>query len=135
MDVVVTAALFRGPQVLLCHRAPTRRWYPDVWDLPGGHVEAAESARAALIRELREELAVHVVPDAVPAQPHRRVVLTDVRMSVWRIDSWNGEVVNAATDEHDEIGWFTLTDAVALRLAHPAYPGLLRELSALPAAR
>ena len=36
---IVTALLRDGNRVLLCHRSPRRRWYPDVWDLPGGHVE------------------------------------------------------------------------------------------------
>ncbi|WP_433427484.1 NUDIX hydrolase [Nonomuraea sp. CA-141351] len=37
---IVTAVLRDGDRVLLCHRSAGRRWYPDVWDLPGGHVEA-----------------------------------------------------------------------------------------------
>jgi len=116
--------------VLLCHRSPGRRWYPNVWDFPGGHVEESESPRAALVRELREELAVEVAATDVTPQPHRQVVATDLHMSVWRIDSWVGEPVNAALDEHDEIRWFGLTEALALPLAHPAYPARLRELAA-----
>ena len=38
---VVAGVLIRDGHVLLCHRSPAREWYPDVWDLPGGHVEAA----------------------------------------------------------------------------------------------
>ena len=135
VDVVVVAALFRGAEVLMCHRAPARRWYPDVWDLPGGHVEDGESPRAALVRELREELDVGVARGDLPTRAHRHLVLPDLRMSVWRIDSWVGEPVNATTDEHDEIGWFDLADALALRLAHPDHPALLRALAALPATR
>ncbi|GID92165.1 NUDIX hydrolase [Amorphoplanes digitatis] len=56
---IVTALLRDGNRVLLCHRSPQRRWYPDVWDLPGGHVEPGEPPGAALARELREELVVH----------------------------------------------------------------------------
>lgn len=39
---VVAGLLVRGTEVLLGHRSPGRRWYPDVWDLPGGHVEDGE---------------------------------------------------------------------------------------------
>ncbi|GAA2693767.1 hypothetical protein GCM10010412_085480 [Nonomuraea recticatena] len=39
---IVTAVLRDGDRVLLCHRSAGRRWYPDVWDLPGGHVEEGE---------------------------------------------------------------------------------------------
>src|SRR5690349_1557820 len=59
--VQIVAALLRdGDRVLLCHRSAARRWYPDVWDLPGGHVEAGETPGAALVRELREELGITI---------------------------------------------------------------------------
>lgn len=60
MHHVVAAALVRSGEVLLTHRSPSRQWYPDVWDLPGGHVEDGESELQALGREVREELGVHV---------------------------------------------------------------------------
>jgi 8-oxo-dGTP diphosphatase len=58
--VVAAAVLHRG-RVLAQQRA-----YPPAtagrWELPGGRAEPAESARDALVRECREELAVEVVP-------------------------------------------------------------------------
>lgn len=56
VHVVVAAVLRRRGRALLVHRSPQRRWYPDVWDLPGGHVEAGEDPAQALARELTEEL-------------------------------------------------------------------------------
>ncbi|MBA2474208.1 MAG: NUDIX domain-containing protein [Pseudonocardiales bacterium] len=59
--VVVAAALVRAGRVL----AQQRAYPPELagrWELPGGRVEPEESAREALIRECREELAVEVVP-------------------------------------------------------------------------
>ncbi|MGZ0217669.1 MAG: NUDIX hydrolase [Acidimicrobiales bacterium] len=32
------------------------RWYPDVWDTPGGHVDASETLAVAVQKELRAEL-------------------------------------------------------------------------------
>jgi 8-oxo-dGTP diphosphatase len=55
IDHVVAGLLVVGNTVLLCHRSANRRWYPNVWDLPGGHVEHGESPAAALVRELKEE--------------------------------------------------------------------------------
>jgi 8-oxo-dGTP diphosphatase len=40
MHLVVCGALVKNGAVLLVHRSPTRRAYQDLWDLPGGHVEA-----------------------------------------------------------------------------------------------
>lgn len=59
--VVVAAALVRNGRVL----AQQRAYPPELagrWELPGGRVEPLESARQALVRECREELAVEVVP-------------------------------------------------------------------------
>lgn len=59
--LVAAGLLRRGGRGLLLHRAPTRRWYPDCWDLPGGHVEGGETPDEALHRELLEELGVTAV--------------------------------------------------------------------------
>jgi 8-oxo-dGTP diphosphatase len=62
---VVGAVLVDRSRVLLCHRRPDRAWYPDVWDLPGGHLEPGESSLAALGRECREELGIDVLESEV----------------------------------------------------------------------
>lgn len=119
---VVAGALVRGGRVLLCHRHPARRWYPDVWDLPGGHVEPGEDPVTALARELREELGVEAAPDPTVLAA---LAAADMRLTVLRVPRWDGEPVVVDTDEHDALGWFTLAEAVRLDLAEPAYPALL----------
>ncbi|WP_308285363.1 NUDIX domain-containing protein [Actinoplanes hulinensis] len=52
---IVTALLRDGNRILLVHRSPRKRWYPDLWDMPGGHVEPGERPTAALVREIHEE--------------------------------------------------------------------------------
>ena len=56
----MAGVMIKDGRILLCHRSPHRRWYPDVWDLPGGHVEPGETSTEALKRELLEELGVSV---------------------------------------------------------------------------
>jgi 8-oxo-dGTP pyrophosphatase MutT (NUDIX family) len=48
---VVAVILSQADRLLLCHQAPGRRWYPDVWDFPGGHVEPEGRPEEALRRE------------------------------------------------------------------------------------
>jgi 8-oxo-dGTP pyrophosphatase MutT (NUDIX family) len=115
----VTAFLRDGDRVLLCHRSVTRRWYPDVWDLPGGHVEDGESPGAALVRELREELGITITEPSGP--PMQEVHADTVDMQIWLIDGWTGTPVNAAPDEHDAIAWFQAGQLADLRLAHDSY--------------
>src|SRR5580693_7018199 len=91
---IVTAILRDGNRILLCHRSPRRRWYPDVWDLPGGHVEPGEPPGAALARELREELGIVI---AVPAGPPVQEVHADTfDTQIWLIEARKGFPVNVA---------------------------------------
>ena len=44
-----------GGQVYVHRRSMTRRLFPGVWDIVGGHVETGETAEEALAREITEE--------------------------------------------------------------------------------
>ena len=123
MDRVAAAVLRSGDKVLLCHRRADRTWFPDVWDLPGGHVGLEESPREALSRELREELGIDVLlPDG--ASPE--ILEEDgVEFHLWVVSEWDGEVRNAAGEEHDVIGWFTRSEVEELPLASELYLDLL----------
>jgi mutator protein MutT len=121
LHLVSAGLLRRGGRGLLVHRAPTRRWYPDCWDLPGGHVEAGETPDGALGRELHEELGVSAV---VAGPPFAQVRGEDFRMDVWVIDQWDGEPANADLTEHDALAWLNQHELTALKLADPRLPDL-----------
>jgi 8-oxo-dGTP diphosphatase len=57
--LVVAALIERGGEVLVARRKPTGE-RANLWEFPGGKVEPGEGERAALSRELREELGVRV---------------------------------------------------------------------------
>lgn len=120
---VACGLLVRNGRVLLVHRSSAKTSNPNVWDLPGGHLEPGENSRQALVRELQEELSVSITPPAGSAIHTRRN--SDLVLEVWRVEDWAGDIVNAAPDEHDDIGWFSLTEAITLDLADPEYPALL----------
>ncbi|HEX2507196.1 MAG TPA: NUDIX domain-containing protein, partial [Miltoncostaeaceae bacterium] len=58
-QVVVAAVIERGGRILVSQRGPGVG-QSGRWEFPGGKREAGESDRAALVRELREELGVDV---------------------------------------------------------------------------
>ena len=88
--VSVAAAVLQRPdgKVLLAQRLAGTP-YPGYWEFPGGKLEAGESARQALARELHEELGIDVVR-AAPwltqryDYPHARVELNFFRVFGWR---------------------------------------------------
>ena len=120
----MAGVLVRGDEVLLGHRSPARHWYPDVWDLPGGHVEPGEDEPTALAREVYEE--VGVVPrDPVPMT---RLEDDELVLSLWVVRAWDGEPRNLQPHEHDELRWSTAAEVRGLRLAHPSYADVVRRL-------
>ena len=114
---IAVAALVRDGSVLMVHRHPLRRWYPDCWDLAGGHIEPGELPREAVQRECLEELGVRI-HDPRPIS----MTFTDssIQMHAFVVRHWEGEAFNAAPEEHDDLRWFRPRELVDLKLADPA---------------
>ncbi|MEU1751587.1 NUDIX domain-containing protein [Micromonospora matsumotoense] len=128
MHVVVVGALMENGAVLVVHRSPTRRAYPDLWDLPGGHVEAGESEPQALAREMHEELGVHIMGESATKLGDLCAGSGEdaVHLCVWHVGDWVGTPTNCAPDEHDDIAWVGISELGGLPLVHGGLPALLR---------
>jgi 8-oxo-dGTP diphosphatase len=88
---VVAGALVDGAGRVLIAQRPAGKWQAGQWEFPGGKVEAGESTRDALRRELAEELGVGVQHAAELAvfrhdYPDRRV-----EISLWLVRAFDGE--------------------------------------------
>ena len=102
---VVAAAVFDARGRVLLALRPEHVHQGGRWEFPGGKREAGESARAALERELHEELGIRVidarplirVPWNYPGQP--------VLLDVWRVDAFQGE---AHGREGQAVEWVAL---------------------------
>lgn len=114
---IATGVLVRDGLVLLAHRHSGREAYPDCWGFVGGHVEPGEAPQQAVRRECLEEIGVHV-HDPVPIP--MTVEDSDIDMHAFLVTRWEGEPVNVALEEHDELRWFRPGELAGLKLAHPA---------------
>lgn len=126
MRECVAALIFHQQMILLGQRPAERAFYPDVWDLFGGHVKPHESYEQALKRELHEELGI---------RPTRWEYLTTLaepnpgqhgpgQYHCYLVTEWRGTPTNQQLNEHARIQWFTPDQAMHLELAHPAYTWL-----------
>ncbi|MDR3055334.1 MAG: Nudix family hydrolase [Zoogloeaceae bacterium] len=129
---VVAAVLMSGDEqhfVLACR--PEGKAYAGYWEFPGGKIEAGETPREALARELREELGIRVT-EASPwlvrdfDYPHARV-----HIRFWRVTAWEGEIGVSAPLEHSAVCWLNTDGPCKLAPMLPANLPILKAL-ALP---
>ena len=130
---VVVALIVRSKSILLGRRSAERAFYPDVWDMFGGHVEPGEERGQALVRELEEELGITpagwtfletltVDLPATDASPPDLLIV-----HLYLVTDWTGTPVNMQLEEHSTIGWFSVEEAVRLDLADTIYPTLFEK--------
>lgn len=124
---VAAAVILRPDGDFLLGRRPPGSIYAGYWEFPGGKVEAGESPRDALLRELQEELGI-TIETAYPwitrefAYPHAHV-----RLHFFRVLRWKGELRDL---QHDALEW-QRTDKITVSPLLPANAPVLAAL-ALP---
>lgn len=127
---IVAALIIQSRRILLGRRSATRAFYPDVWDVFGGHMEPGEQQHETLVRELQEELGItptqwqyletiHISPPSSPDEPADPLIF-----HLYLVTAWAGIPTNRQLEEHSTIGWFSLAEAIQLPLADPGYPVL-----------
>jgi len=89
---VAVGVLVRGDGAFLLTSRPAGKPYAGYWEFPGGKLEVGEDVRAALQRELHEELGVQVLGaqawhDEMVDYPHALV-----HLHFWIVSAWEGEL-------------------------------------------
>ena len=71
---------------------PEGKPYSGYWEFPGGKIEAGESVRDALVRELIEELNVTITHATPWFTFMMHYTHATVRLHCWRVHAWHGEL-------------------------------------------
>ncbi len=102
-EVQVAAGILVAPDGrVLLGRRPASKVYAGYWEFPGGKVEPGESMRAALDRELREELGIEVIAADPWITRHFTYPHADVHIRFFRVRAWAGE---PRAVEHEGLAW------------------------------
>ncbi len=90
----VAVAVFIKPDgTFLLSSRPEGKPYPGYWEFPGGKIEAGESVRDALVRELIEELNVTITQATPWFTFMMHYTHATVRLHCWRVHAWQGEML------------------------------------------
>ncbi len=91
---VVAALIVRGPEILICQRTKYQPM-PLLWEFPGGKIEPGEEPRAALERELEEELGIHAqTGPEIATIRHIYKSGNGVELHFYVVEQFEGEVEN-----------------------------------------
>lgn len=121
---IAAAVILRDDGSFLLGQRAADTFYPGYWEFPGGKVEPGETPRAALVRELREELEIEVraaTPWIVREHVYEHA---HVRLNFFRVTQWQGELRDHI---HAALAWQC---AAALTVA-PMLPANAPVLAAL----
>jgi len=100
--LVVAAVIERDGRILIGQRK-RGDWNEFRWEFPGGKVESREEPRAALARELEEELGIRArIGAEMTRYEHQYPGRTAIQLIFFRVTEFEGEPVNR---EFEEIRW------------------------------
>lgn len=105
-------------KVFLAKRAPTKKFFPNVFELPGGHIEWGEDIVVGLKREIQEELGVEVsIGDPFAAFTYRNDVKGSHSIEVEYFASISGplEAITLHPEDHVEGRWFSETELTSVQ--------------------
>lgn len=126
MKQVVAALIVRDGRVLICQRTQHQPMALK-WEFPGGKIEPGEQPKAALKRELEEELGINAnIGDEVAQIRHQYRRGGVVELRFYEVHEFNGELENRI---FKEIRWAELGDLPSYDFLE-ADLGLVRDLAA-----
>ncbi|MDR0306296.1 MAG: (deoxy)nucleoside triphosphate pyrophosphohydrolase [Chitinispirillales bacterium] len=125
---VVCAVIECGSKILAARRGPSQS-HAGLWEFPGGKLNGGESALQALIREIREELGVEIVP-----QTALTPVIYEYPSITIELIPFISQIISGEPfpHEHSEIIWIEPRDALNLEWVSADIPVFKEYLQYLP---
>lgn len=106
----VYLVIIKDNKILLSRRKDTG-WEDGKYSLVSGHVEAGESATAAMVREAKEEADITIDPKDLKLVHIMHRMSTEERIDLYfSVKKWIGIPKNMEQDRCDDMRWFNLDD-------------------------
>jgi 8-oxo-dGTP diphosphatase len=111
--IAVVTGLIRRQGKVLVGRRPEGSALPDVWEFPGGKIEAQESPEAALHRELKEELGIDAEIGKLQFAGTYTYGKRGLLFLFYDVKYWKGQI---KAEHHTDLQWVLPKDLSSLAL-------------------
>ncbi len=115
---VVAAVIIRGDKVLCTQRNDTK-YLPYKWEFPGGKIEAQETEKGALIREIREELSCTIEVNDKIIEVSHEYDFAIVNLTAFYCNIISEEII---LNEHKKMTWARFDELKSLDWAEADLP-------------
>lgn len=113
MKRVTAALIINNHTILLTRRAPSEK-NGGYWEFPGGKIEHGESEFASLIREIKEELNLTIIPLEIFDTVHYKYDHGQIELIGITAQILSGEIQLSV---HDKYEWVPLTELLSYKLS------------------
>ena len=114
----VVGILKRNDKLLIAER-PAGKPYSGYWEFPGGKIEANETSREALVRELHEELGITVESAKHWFQHTHAYPDKTVCLEIWLVEKFSGEPHGK---ENQQLRWALIPEILKFPLLEGNWP-------------
>ena len=103
MIEITKSLIKKEDKILLIKRTPSSKFFPDLWDFPGGTTKEGEPSIKALIRETKEETSLDIIPGNKIADFNYIEHNTEIHFQIFEIKSFTGNIT--LSKDHTEFAW------------------------------
>ncbi len=109
-------------QVLLQRRSSSKRFNPNKWALCAGHVDANESLKSAILREIKEEIGLELREDEIFLYKEREISIRDKNSHItyyyYAKSNKSEDDFIIQKEELSEVKWFNIKDVILMIKNH-----------------
>jgi mutator protein MutT len=106
MIEVAKSLIKKNEKYLLLKRSSDSKFFPGLWDFPGGKIEPREDVTEALIREAKEETSLEIIPQEKIGDFDYIENDTPVHFQIFSVKNFSGDI--KLSQDHSEFIWLSI---------------------------
>ncbi len=108
MIEVVKLLIKEKEKYLLLKRSSSSKFFPNLWDFPGGKIKLEEDTIEALTRETMEETSLEVTPQEKVGDFDCIENDIPIHFQIFSVENFSGDI--KLSQEHSEFAWLSAED-------------------------